>query len=267
MSSHWITRRWTSPTTPRFSRRRRCAGRRRDQLRRLQRRRRRGGRSGDRADASMHSPSRRSPSRRRGHGRFSSTTAPTSCSTEKRTARIRRRTPRIRVACMPHRSCSATGSRSPRRARSCFASRACSEGPGRRPSAAAAWAPSSTGYRTRPRCRSSSIASAHRPTRSDIARATAHLLRSGAPHGLYHCVNTGHATWLEIAEDIASVLGKPLHARPLTLAAANLRARRPRYCAMANAKLAAAGHPMPTWQEAVQEFLTANFVTLQTSNF
>ena len=92
----------------------------------------------------------------------------------------------------------------------------------------------------------------------DIARATAYLLRSGAPQGLYHCVNTGHATWLEIAEYLAAVLGKPLHAKPLTLAAANLRARRPRYCAMANAKLAAAGHPMPTWQEAVQEFLTAN---------
>ena len=93
---------------------------------------------------------------------------------------------------------------------------------------------------------------------ADIARATAHLVRSAASPGLYHCVNSGHATWLEIAEYIAAVLGKPLNARPLTLAAANLRARRPRYCAMSNAKLAAAGHPMPTWQEAVQEFLTAN---------
>ena len=91
---------------------------------------------------------------------------------------------------------------------------------------------------------------------SDIARATAHLIRSGASPGLYHCVNTGHATWLEIAEYIAAVLGKPLNARPLTLAAARLRARRPRYSAMSNAKLAAAGHSMPTWQDAVQEFLT-----------
>lgn len=93
---------------------------------------------------------------------------------------------------------------------------------------------------------------------ADIARATAHLVRSAASPGIYHCVNSGHATWLEIAEYLAAVLGKPLNARPLTLAAANLRARRPRYCAMSNAKLAAAGHPMPTWQEAVQEFLTAN---------
>ena len=93
---------------------------------------------------------------------------------------------------------------------------------------------------------------------ADIARATAHLVRSAASPGIYHCVNSGHATWLEIAEYLAAVLSKPLNARPLTLAAANLRARRPRYCAMSNAKLAAAGHPMPTWQEAVQEFLTAN---------
>jgi dTDP-4-dehydrorhamnose reductase len=94
------------------------------------------------------------------------------------------------------------------------------------------------------------------PTHTDdIGRATAHLVRSGASPGLYHCVNTGHATWLKIAEHIAVVLGKPLHLKPLTLATANLRARRPRYCAMSNAKLAAAGHVMPRWEEAVETFL------------
>jgi dTDP-4-dehydrorhamnose reductase len=89
----------------------------------------------------------------------------------------------------------------------------------------------------------------------DIGRATAHLVQSGAPHGLYHCVNTGQATWLEIAEHIALVLGKPLHSKPLTLATASLRARRPRYCALSNAKLAASGHVMPRWQDAVENYL------------
>ena len=31
------------------------------------------------------------------------------------------------------------------------------------------------------------------------------------------------------------------------------------HCALSNAKLSAAGHPMPTWQEAIQEFLTSNY--------
>jgi dTDP-4-dehydrorhamnose reductase len=89
----------------------------------------------------------------------------------------------------------------------------------------------------------------------DITRATRTLVTSGAPFGLYHCVNSGRATWAEIAEHIAAILCKPLRTRPITLATAGLRAKRPRYCALSNAKLAAAGIEMPFWKEAVTEFL------------
>ena len=90
---------------------------------------------------------------------------------------------------------------------------------------------------------------------ADITRATRTLVASGAPFGLYHCVNSGHGTWLQIAEHLASRLGKPLRTRPMTLATAGLRARRPRYCALSNAKLASAGIAMPSWEDAVGEFL------------
>ena len=90
---------------------------------------------------------------------------------------------------------------------------------------------------------------------ADITRATRTLVASGAPFGLYHCVNGGHGTWLQIAEHLASRLGKPLRTRPMTLATAGLRARRPRYCALSNAKLASAGIAMPSWEDAVGEFL------------
>ena len=94
------------------------------------------------------------------------------------------------------------------------------------------------------------------PTHTDdIAQATLHLLRSSSSPGLYHCVNGGCATWLQIGQHIANVLGRPLRTRPMTLAAAKLPARRPRYCALSNAKLAAAGFEMPSWQEAVETFL------------
>lgn len=88
-----------------------------------------------------------------------------------------------------------------------------------------------------------------------ITYATRRLVESNAPFGLYHCVNSGHATWAEIAERIAAILGKSIRTRPLTLATAGLRAPRPRYCALSNAKLVAAGVEMPPWPDAVKEFL------------
>jgi dTDP-4-dehydrorhamnose reductase len=91
----------------------------------------------------------------------------------------------------------------------------------------------------------------------DVARAAARLVDRGAPYGLYNCVNTGHATWAEIAEHVAAVLGKPLNARPLTLPSMRLPARRPRFCALANAKLTRAAGEMPRWQDAIATYLKA----------
>jgi dTDP-4-dehydrorhamnose reductase len=91
----------------------------------------------------------------------------------------------------------------------------------------------------------------------DIARTARALIERGAPFGLYHCVNSGHARWSEIAARAAALMGLPLRLRPLTLETVNLRARRPRYCALSNAKLASAGIPLPSWDEALQDFLAS----------
>jgi dTDP-4-dehydrorhamnose reductase len=90
----------------------------------------------------------------------------------------------------------------------------------------------------------------------DLARAARALLERDVPPGLYHCVNSGHATWSDIAERAASLMGVELRMRPVTLETAGLRARRPRYCALANAKLASVGIEMPPWQEALRQFLS-----------
>jgi len=90
---------------------------------------------------------------------------------------------------------------------------------------------------------------------ADIAAATRALIERRLDPGLYHCVNTGAATWAEIAQTAAHLLGQPLRMKPLTLETAALAAPRPRYCAMSNAKLAAAGIPMPTWQAALTRYL------------
>ncbi|HJR58785.1 MAG TPA: dTDP-4-dehydrorhamnose reductase [Vicinamibacterales bacterium] len=89
----------------------------------------------------------------------------------------------------------------------------------------------------------------------DIARAVRGLVERQAPAGLYHCVNTGHTSWAGIAERAASLMGVPLRIQPMTLEGARLRARRPRYCALSNAKLAAAGVEMPAWEDALERFL------------
>lgn len=96
------------------------------------------------------------------------------------------------------------------------------------------------------------VSPSHTP---DVARAVRRLVEIGAPAGLYHCVNGGQASWAAIAEQIAGLLGLRLRMRPVTLESAGLRARRPRYSALSNAKLAAAGIEMPHWQTALREFL------------
>jgi dTDP-4-dehydrorhamnose reductase len=90
---------------------------------------------------------------------------------------------------------------------------------------------------------------------ADIARATRAVLERGAAPGLYHCVNSGAASWADIAAEAARLMGIPFRMRPLTLDTAALKARRPRYCALSNAKLATVGIEMPTWQDALARYL------------
>jgi dTDP-4-dehydrorhamnose reductase len=89
----------------------------------------------------------------------------------------------------------------------------------------------------------------------DVAHATRRLLEGQAPHGLYHCVNSGQATWRDIAERLAAELDRPARLRPVRVADVSLRAPRPRYCALSNAKLAAAGIVMPTWEDALARYI------------
>ncbi|NOT25621.1 MAG: dTDP-4-dehydrorhamnose reductase [Acidobacteria bacterium] len=90
----------------------------------------------------------------------------------------------------------------------------------------------------------------------DVASAVLHLLETRAPAGVYHCVNSGQATWYEVAEESARLLGVAPRLRPITMETAGLKASRPRFCALANQKLADAGFPMPTWHDSLRRWLT-----------
>ena len=89
----------------------------------------------------------------------------------------------------------------------------------------------------------------------DVAAATAELIRRAPPFGLYHCVNTGTSTWLEVAEEAARLLGVKGTIVPVSVDEARLRAARPRYCALSNEKLRAAGIAMPSWQDALARYI------------
>ena len=89
----------------------------------------------------------------------------------------------------------------------------------------------------------------------DVAAATRHLLENDAAPGLYHCVNSGQATWHQVAEEGARILGVTPRLVLKTTADVAMKARRPRYCALANGKLHAAGFRMPTWQDALARWL------------
>ena len=90
---------------------------------------------------------------------------------------------------------------------------------------------------------------------TDIAAATRALVQRGAPPGIYHCVNSGPTTWAEIAAETARLLELPLRMVPITLDSVALRARRPKFSALSNGKLAAAGIAMPPWQDALKRHL------------
>ncbi len=88
----------------------------------------------------------------------------------------------------------------------------------------------------------------------DVAAATVALLRAAPARGVYHCVGSGHGTWLEVAAALAEELGVEPVIRGVTLDALKLRAPRPRFCALSNRKLAAAGVEMPHWRDAVARY-------------
>ena len=91
----------------------------------------------------------------------------------------------------------------------------------------------------------------------DVAAATRRLIELNAPFGLYHCANTGWCTWAELATEVARQLGVAARLDLVRTVDVVLRAPRPRYCALSNAKLAQIGIAMPTWQDAVARHVQA----------
>jgi dTDP-4-dehydrorhamnose reductase len=92
----------------------------------------------------------------------------------------------------------------------------------------------------------------------DVVNATIGLLDRGAPTGLYHCANVGMATWVEVAQELARLVGRPdARITPVLMSELGLKTPRPRFAALSNAKLASLGIDLPTWQSALARHVTS----------
>lgn len=91
---------------------------------------------------------------------------------------------------------------------------------------------------------------------ADVVEATMFVIGQRPAYGVYHCVNSGHATWFDVGREIARRLGRPETAlTPVSVLDVPMRASRPQYAALDNGKLAAAGFVMPPWQDAIARYL------------
>ena len=96
------------------------------------------------------------------------------------------------------------------------------------------------------------------PTASaDVAGVVLRMLTDGCAPGVYHVVNGGSATWFQFACEIVRRAGVVADVTPCATAEYPVRAARPRYSVLDNAKAAAAFGAMPSWQDALERYLRA----------
>jgi dTDP-4-dehydrorhamnose reductase len=95
----------------------------------------------------------------------------------------------------------------------------------------------------------------------DVVEATRALIEGAHPYGVYHCVNSGWTTWLGLARELAARVHRPdAKIVGIQMADAKLKASRPRFAALSNAKLDAEGICLPSWQDAIARYTRQTLV-------
>lgn len=89
----------------------------------------------------------------------------------------------------------------------------------------------------------------------DLAEAIIQLVRAGA-RGIVHCTNRGDCTWYEFASEIVGQAGRSTRVRPTTSTEFVRPAERPKYSILSPSSLQEYAINMPTWQKALQVYLT-----------
>ena len=87
-----------------------------------------------------------------------------------------------------------------------------------------------------------------------VAKAILQLMETNV-FGLYHLVNAGATTWYELATEIFRIAGIDVCVEPIASDEYKTVAKRPNYSVLCTNKLSALGIRLPTWKEALKEYL------------
>ena len=90
---------------------------------------------------------------------------------------------------------------------------------------------------------------------ADVARIAMRMLTEGCTSGIYHVVNSGSATWHEFACEILRRAGLGVAVARCATGEYPVRAVRPRYCVLDNAKVSSEFSALPPWQDALERYL------------
>jgi dTDP-4-dehydrorhamnose reductase len=89
----------------------------------------------------------------------------------------------------------------------------------------------------------------------DLAGALADLVEKNAPGGIYHVVNSGQATWYDLAVETVRAAGLNTAIEPISTEEWPTPARRPTYSVLACERYRSMGFPaLPDWRDAVRRF-------------
>jgi dTDP-4-dehydrorhamnose reductase len=75
------------------------------------------------------------------------------------------------------------------------------------------------------------------------------------PYGAYHATNKGYCSWYQFAEQIFRFTGLTPDLTPIKTEQLTMKAKRPRFSALKSIRLPQYGFEVPTWQEALREYL------------
>jgi dTDP-4-dehydrorhamnose reductase len=75
------------------------------------------------------------------------------------------------------------------------------------------------------------------------------------PYGVYHATNKGYCSWYQFAEQIFQFTGLTPELTPIKTEQLTMKAKRPQFSALKSIKLTNYDIEVPTWQQALREYL------------
>ncbi len=89
----------------------------------------------------------------------------------------------------------------------------------------------------------------------DASSIITEIAEKQLPYGVYHATNKGYCSWYQFAEQIFQFTGLTPDLTPIKTNQLTMKAKRPRFSALKSIKLTKYGIEMPTWQQALREYL------------